>query len=199
MKCHLCPNWIEIHTDPKNAAYVIINGARKREEEYDPKAIGLIDLPDEKEKERLEQDPFYRLEHNLEDETKAKETFLSLEQMQKYNNEHWKDPYTANQILRNGFRAEKKHQKRLQIEANEVKDRLDLSIPILPASEEDTIQAQKIDWKEYTIDSGRAPKQASVQGQAIFASKKSAAITPKERLKQLLQRKRSDPFAVFSK
>jgi coiled-coil domain-containing protein 130 len=37
MKCHLCPNYIEMKTDPANHDYVIIAGARRKEQRWDPK------------------------------------------------------------------------------------------------------------------------------------------------------------------
>lgn len=44
MKCHLCSNWMEIHTDPKNADYVCISGVRRKVEEYTADAIGMESL-----------------------------------------------------------------------------------------------------------------------------------------------------------
>jgi coiled-coil domain-containing protein 130 len=41
MKCHLCPSFIIIKTDPKNSVYVIEEGARRRVEEFDGRDIGL--------------------------------------------------------------------------------------------------------------------------------------------------------------
>lgn len=35
MKCHLCINYIEIQTDPANCDYVIVSGARRKEERWD--------------------------------------------------------------------------------------------------------------------------------------------------------------------
>lgn len=35
MKCHLCVNYIEIQTDPANCDYVIVSGARRKEERWD--------------------------------------------------------------------------------------------------------------------------------------------------------------------
>jgi coiled-coil domain-containing protein 130 len=142
MKCHLCDNWFDIHTDPENSQYIIAAGARKKVEEYDPKDIGLIDLPDDEEKERLRTDVFYRLEHQQEDEKKVEESVISLEKIQDYNNQVWSDPYTANQILRQRFRAEKK----VNQESEQVRNRLNLSIPILAPSSEDSEAAKAISW-----------------------------------------------------
>lgn len=37
MKCHLCVNYIELQTDPGNCDYVIVSGARRKEERWDPR------------------------------------------------------------------------------------------------------------------------------------------------------------------
>ena len=39
-KCHLCSGWFEIRTDPKNAAYVVHEGLKKKQEEWDPEENG---------------------------------------------------------------------------------------------------------------------------------------------------------------
>lgn len=35
MKCHLCDQYFEIRTDPANSDYVIISGARRKEQRWD--------------------------------------------------------------------------------------------------------------------------------------------------------------------
>lgn len=35
MKCHLCVNYIEMQTDPATCDYVIVSGARRKEERWD--------------------------------------------------------------------------------------------------------------------------------------------------------------------
>lgn len=35
MKCHLCINYIEMQTDPATCDYVIVSGARRKEERWD--------------------------------------------------------------------------------------------------------------------------------------------------------------------
>lgn len=44
MKCHLCDNWIEIHTNPKDAQYVVVSGARQKVEEWEPEDSEVIRL-----------------------------------------------------------------------------------------------------------------------------------------------------------
>ena len=47
MKCHLCPNHIEIKTDPGNLDYVIVSGARRQEKRFEATENGTV-VPDEK-------------------------------------------------------------------------------------------------------------------------------------------------------
>lgn len=65
MTCHLCSGKIEIHTDPKLGEYILIEGLRKRVEEFSAKDAETIDLIDDKTREKMEADPFYKLEHGL--------------------------------------------------------------------------------------------------------------------------------------
>ncbi|RKO89444.1 CWC16 protein, partial [Blyttiomyces helicus] len=105
MKCHLCSSWIEIHTDPKAAEYVIISGARKREEAYKPEDIGVIALQDETTTEKLSTDAFYKLEHEAQDKQKAVDRRPVITQLQEQSEQRWKDPYTASQKIRKRFRV----------------------------------------------------------------------------------------------
>ncbi|KAI8918176.1 CWC16 protein, partial [Powellomyces hirtus] len=104
MKCHLCNHWIEIHTDPKNAQYTIISGARRREEHYDPADIGLPVLQDDEQKEKLSTDAFYKLEHDTTNTLRAADTVPHMTQLMRYSDKTSKDPYTLSQTLRRHFR-----------------------------------------------------------------------------------------------
>ncbi|KAI8821800.1 CWC16 protein, partial [Fimicolochytrium jonesii] len=107
MKCHLCSSWIEIHTDPKNAEYVIISGARRREERYDPEDIGLPALTYETNDASLANTAdaaFSRLEKSTNDERKATEASRYLTKLKQLNDRNWQDPYTLSQTMRRKFR-----------------------------------------------------------------------------------------------
>ena len=47
MNCHLCSAKISIKTDPGNMDYVIVEGARRVEQRWDPTQNGQI-VPDDK-------------------------------------------------------------------------------------------------------------------------------------------------------
>ena len=69
MKCHLCPNYIVIRTDPENRDYKIVSGASKKTETYsaeDAETIAIV------AKEEGDYDPLKKLEKSHIDEVKAK-------------------------------------------------------------------------------------------------------------------------------
>ncbi|RCH84170.1 hypothetical protein CU098_001963, partial [Rhizopus stolonifer] len=142
MRCHLCSNWIEIHTDPKNTQYVVVSGARKKVEEWNEEDTEVIKLQDEQVKEKLENDPMYRLEHGIADKKTLENATPHLTQLQNLNQSQWADPYTKSQQLRKRLREEKKRDKLAKEEADKVRDKHSLTIELLPQIPSDEIAAK---------------------------------------------------------
>lgn len=114
MKCHLCDNHFEIKTDPANLDYVIVSGARRQENRWDPKENEQI-VPETKEvSHRLYDDAMYKLEHKAEDKKVAKSRDRALESAISLNDATWKDDYSSNCALRSVFRAKKKELQKKQ-------------------------------------------------------------------------------------
>ena len=73
MKCHRCISHFSIKTDPANMDYVIVEGARRVEQRWDPTQNGQI-VPDDKQVGRkLADDAMYKLEHQTKDKDKSAE------------------------------------------------------------------------------------------------------------------------------
>merc|ERR1719186_1260382 len=70
MKCTLCPNHFSIKTDPGNMDYVIVEGARRVEQRWDPTENGQIVPDDKRVGRKLADDAMYKLEHQTTDEDK---------------------------------------------------------------------------------------------------------------------------------
>ncbi|XP_034191483.1 coiled-coil domain-containing protein 130 homolog [Osmia lignaria lignaria] len=114
MKCHLCDNHFEIKTDPANLDYVIVSGARRQENRWDPKENEQV-VPETKEVScRLYDDAMYKLEHGIEDKKVAKSRDSALESALALNDATWKDDYTSNCALRSAFRTRKKELQKKQ-------------------------------------------------------------------------------------
>lgn len=59
---HHCGCKITIQTDPKNAEYLVTDGARRKIEQYDAEDAQTIELPDANERAVLSADPLASLE-----------------------------------------------------------------------------------------------------------------------------------------
>ncbi|EDO42521.1 predicted protein, partial [Nematostella vectensis] len=143
MKCHLCDNYFEIETDPKNCEYNIVSGARRKEERWEPSATETVEMTDHEDKKRMAIDAMFKLEHGVEDAQKSKKAAPVLHQLQEVQSV-WKDDYAANQILRKKFREEKKDIKAQKDADAELAQRGSLDISLVPERLEDIEQARRM-------------------------------------------------------
>ncbi|CDH55941.1 coiled-coil domain-containing protein 130 [Lichtheimia corymbifera JMRC:FSU:9682] len=203
MKCHLCSNWIEIHTDPKNTDYKVVSGARKKVEEWEPEDTEVIKLKDEETKERLESDAMFRLEHGVMDQQVEKESVPVLTQLQQLQNSSWSDPYTRSQQLRRKFREQKKKGKALEEEADRIRDKHSLHIPLLPETVDDVVRAKMIQYSDPSlVEKRKLEKTAST----LFPTKRKSKSDSNKSVAQELglramthTRLKLDPFLQQSK
>uniref|UniRef100_A0A1Q3F0F4 Putative c2c2-type zn-finger protein n=1 Tax=Culex tarsalis TaxID=7177 RepID=A0A1Q3F0F4_CULTA len=137
MKCHLCDNHFEIKTDPANLDYVIVTGARRQENRWDPTQNEQI-VPETKEvQKKLFDDPMYKLEHGAKDTKAAEDAKPVLGQLYQRNSAVWRDNFEANSRLRAEFRASKKQIKQQDDKDNALLAKSSLEISLLPESESD--------------------------------------------------------------
>ncbi|ORZ01726.1 CWC16 protein [Syncephalastrum racemosum] len=197
MRCHLCSGWIEIHTDPKNSAYVVVSGARKKVEEWEPEDNEVVKLKDDETKEKLESDPLYRLEHTVQDKRTGEEGKTVLTRLQEINDAAWADPYTRSQELRRKFREQKKRDKAEHDETERLRDKHSLGIPLLPKSDQDTLAAKAVEYADLTeVEQRKLARSAS----GLFAKKKKTQLPPTNPVLKLGQkavvqtRIKTDPF-----
>ncbi|POW09142.1 hypothetical protein PSTT_07056 [Puccinia striiformis] len=104
-KCHLCGNWFEIRTDPKNTCYVVESGARQKHEEWDQEENGGIVLTHKEDGEPL--DPFAQVDKKNSDKITALQSKDRLEELQEFSESRNSDPFALSQRLRKTFRKEK--------------------------------------------------------------------------------------------
>jgi coiled-coil domain-containing protein 130 len=104
MKCHLCDNHFEMQTDPKNLDYVILNGARRQELRWDPKENEQVVPEDKDVSKKLATDSMFKLEHEVEDQAKAKSVAPVIQELEVFQ-KRWKDDYSFNRAIRQTFRV----------------------------------------------------------------------------------------------
>jgi len=119
-KCHLCDGWFEIQTDPKNTRYVVVAGARQKDEEWNPEENGGFAIHDT-EGNAGPADPLVALEKSTVAQNHATKVQIPrLESLQEVSDHYNSDPYALSTLVRKRFRAEKK----LDAAKREVDDQL---------------------------------------------------------------------------
>ncbi|KAM7344968.1 coiled-coil domain-containing protein 130 homolog [Cochliomyia hominivorax] len=137
MKCHLCDNHFEIQTDPGNLDYVILSGARRQENRWDPTQNEQV-VPETKEvQKRLFDDAMYKLEHQAKDQKAGDQSKPVLEKLMERNKTVWNDCYEANCKLRAEFRAKKSELKALKALDDKLLAKSSLEIELLPETQQD--------------------------------------------------------------
>lgn len=148
MKCHLCDNHFEIKTDPANLDYVIVSGARRQENRWDPKQNEQV-VPETKEvSHRLYDDAMYKLEHGMEDKKVAKSRDSALEGAIALNESIWKDDYSSNCAVRALFRKKEKELKKKQTEDCALLKRTGLDINLVNEHKDDIKLAKLLTHKK---------------------------------------------------
>ncbi|XP_069783582.1 probable splicing factor YJU2B isoform X2 [Narcine bancroftii] len=174
MKCHLCVNYIEMQTDPANCDYVIVSGARRKEERWDMKNNEQILTTDNEQKKKLETDPMYKLEHGVGDQEKLKVAVPTLSNIQEMQSA-WKDDFAINSMLRKKFRDEKKVLKEAEEKDEAVRNKACLSIPLLEESEEDKHLASLLKLRALdSYEDKQKMKRKEIASRSWFASPKVA-------------------------
>lgn len=180
MKCHLCDNHFEIKTDPANLDYIIVSGARRQENRWDPKQNEQV-VPETKEVScRLYDDAMYKLEHGIEDKKVAKSRNSALEGAIALNENIWKDDYSSNCAVRALFRDRKKELQKKQAEDHALLKKTGLDINLVNEHEDDIKLAKLLTHKK------GARKQEGMELKrlvSIIRSKNKKKISSNDRLK----------------
>ncbi|KAG0265096.1 hypothetical protein BGZ95_003420 [Linnemannia exigua] len=172
MKCHLCSSWFEIQTDPKNAAYKVTAGARRKTDDFsEAEDTGTLKIDTPEEFNRRANDKFAKLENSRLDQIKVlKSDATILTKLQHISDRQWSDPYALSQKLRKEFRTERK-----QIKSSEaLADRIGVAFKILPESREDVEASKMVDF-----DSGgkalMAQRLKEIKSGNLFAATKKSS------------------------
>ncbi|XP_016298335.1 coiled-coil domain-containing protein 130 homolog isoform X2 [Sinocyclocheilus anshuiensis] len=175
MKCHLCVNYIEMQTDPATCDYVIVSGAQRKEERWDMAENEQILTTEHSEKEKLETDAMFKLDHGGKDKEKLRAAIPSLNELQEQQS-GWKDDFQLNSALRRKFRSEKKVIAEEEEKDNAVRMRTGLSIPLLPEREEDKKLASLLTFQSPdSYDDRQQSKRLQISSRSWFISPSSAA------------------------
>jgi coiled-coil domain-containing protein 130 len=177
MKHTACGAWIEIRTDPKNTAYVVVEGARKRDTGDTERAgEGGVPILTEEEREERRNNAFALLEGKVDDKRRLEASKERLEELQALQEQQWEDPYERNQKLRRAFRAERRLREMSAAVAGALQDKMSLGIELLPEHEDDVRRARLVEFG--AVDPDKAV--ARVISKPLFATTEDAASVQPE-------------------
>ncbi|AEO64166.1 77b1d26b-16bd-4100-8be2-743a3ce0b5de [Thermothielavioides terrestris] len=159
LKHAVCGGLIEIRTDPKNAEYVVVSGARRRdygggagEGEIEGGEAGTGVILTERERAEMRQSAFGKLERTIADRERLEVANRRIEELLDVADRQWDDPYAQNQRLRKAFRAGRHERERQAAKADELKERMGLGIELLPEAEEDAKRAGLVDFGSVAVE-----------------------------------------------
>ncbi|OAX31216.1 hypothetical protein K503DRAFT_777766 [Rhizopogon vinicolor AM-OR11-026] len=98
----------EIQTDPKNTRYVVVSGARQKDEDWDPEENGRFAI------------------HGADTEGKAGLADPRPEALQGVSDHYGNDPYALSSLVRKRFRVEKKIEAQKRAEDDTLKGKYGL-------------------------------------------------------------------------
>ncbi|KAL8642387.1 MAG: hypothetical protein Q9226_008519 [Calogaya cf. arnoldii] len=146
MKHVVCGGWIEIRTDPKNTAYVVVEGAKKRDVGEEVVKEGDYVIQSAEEKEKMMNDAFAALEGRVEEKKRVFSDKSRIEELYRGKERDWEDPFLANKRLRKTFRVERKVREQEGKRTEHLKERMSLGMELLAESEEDRRRAGFVDF-----------------------------------------------------
>lgn len=213
MKHITCGGWIEIRTDPKNTAYVITEGARKRDTGEDKVLEGDVKILTDEERETLRDNAFASLEGKVEERERLVGSKKRLEELQDLS-EQWEDPYESNRKLRKSFREGRKTRDKEAVVTSALQDKMSLGLELLPEHEEDVRRAGFIEFgnngsmnsvtkaiSKPLFQSGSQPSKSESKGQKLSRRKQAEALAAKQRNDAVAEirsntRAAMDPFLI---
>ncbi|KAI9756215.1 MAG: hypothetical protein M4579_003955 [Chaenotheca gracillima] len=173
MKHTACGGAIEVRTDPKNTAYVVTEGAKKRDTGEDKQHEGEIKIQTEEEREKLRNDAFAALEVKIDDRKAAATERTRLQDLRELRERDWSDPWMGSRKLRKTFRADRKVRETKQATTEALKDKMSLDIDLLEERDEDKQRAGFVEFGTTLDDNDMIDK---ARARPLFEATRSEAV-----------------------
>lgn len=171
LKHNVCGGRIEIKTDPKNTAYVVVEGGKARDygEDRVREGEGGIPILSAEEREQRRENAFAQLEGKAAEKAQVKDSTKRIEELYEARDRDWDDPWSANKRMRQSFRQERKALKREADADRALQDRIGTDIALLPENEEDRLRAKLVDFQ------GESKNLEHVRSKSVFRTPRSKA------------------------
>lgn len=146
----VCGGWLEVHTDPKNAEYLVVEGGRRRDTGVDKLLDGEVRIGvSDEDKDRLERDgAFGALEKKVEDRSVFNAQKARLDGLLKASERDWADPYEMSKKLRADFRVGRRKRQADEMSGDALKEKFGIGedLLLLPERPEDSDRVKYIDF-----------------------------------------------------
>lgn len=187
-----CGGAIEIHTDPKNTAYVVVEGGRKRDtgEDRVSDEVGQAPILTAKEREVLRTNAFAKLEKTIEDREMLIVAKARIGELEDANHRSWEDPYELNRRLRKEFRVGRHEREKDGKATEDLQDRMSLGMDLVPATAEDARRAALVDF---------GPAEKGVMGESALSKPLFDRATPESKTPISSGKKRLKPEVVAAR
>jgi hypothetical protein len=168
MKCYSCDQQFLILTDPKNNTYDFKEGLRKHEQDYEAnEAEGIVEVGNDEEKMKLNNDPMYKLQHIEEDKHKTITATNQIIELLDVQKTAYKKDYDMNSLLRKRNREKRKE----EIHQKEEGKKRCINIPIVRLTAEEDKQAmQFLKESKIHLKLEDQSSKSQVQSQSIFSA-----------------------------
>eukprot|EP00188_Purpureofilum_apyrenoidigerum_P004733 Plantae.Rhodophyta-Purpureofilum_apyrenoidigerum.ctg5574.p1 GENE.Plantae.Rhodophyta-Purpureofilum_apyrenoidigerum.ctg5574~~Plantae.Rhodophyta-Purpureofilum_apyrenoidigerum.ctg5574.p1 ORF type:complete len:322 (-),score=73.00 Plantae.Rhodophyta-Purpureofilum_apyrenoidigerum.ctg5574:1023-1988(-) len=187
MKCHLCDNYIEVQTDPQGRDYVVVQGGRRKVEEWSAADAETVDLTNVGTAEGTGggTDPFASLEKEIMQRKEAEEGKQRLKSLMVDRDERFKDDYASSQLLRKRFRDEKKRAAERKTADDTFRQRHNLALPLATPSMQDVHDARlAIESRVKRVKRGRTVNREMLPQKPPCTSKQALAKQAERKLRE---------------
>eukprot|EP00887_Chlorella_sp_A99_P002693 scaffold6.g2693.t1 len=166
MRAPCCQQRIEVHTDPKNAEYVVVSGARRKVESFRAEDIGTVELESAEERHAKLADPFSALEHAEADKRAAAATRSDVATLRAESEARHARDYELNKALRRQMRGARKEEQAADARRRALN--LPDHVPLLPEAPGDALRAAAVTFGAHKFQSNWKKARKVIAAQGIF-------------------------------
>ena len=169
MKAQCCKQKIEIHTDPRNAEYVIVTGARRKAEPKSEDLEGLVSV-DPRAEDRPS-DAMGKLEMAETDKRRVTDRYAEITELREQSYDRYKNDADRNGDLRRAMRAARKEEQKRAARRDELG--LPKHVTLLPETRMDQLRSSAVDFGSGRASLSHRQKRKSIRNSGIFDTPQS--------------------------